>query len=266
MERLKPWLSERAEVVGVFDAQDDQPVATEGIDFALVLGGDGMMISFARRVVDHGIPLVGVNFGKLGFLVPFSPDELECNWDQIAEGRMPCQERLVLEVTLTQPGEDEPGFRSVAVNDCVVTAGAPFHMIEMGLRITDVARVMETGFAGDGVIIATPTGSTAYNLSAGGPLVPPEIGGVVITPICPQSLAFRPIVVNAHDEITVEVSQVNEGTTLVVDGQVTRPIRAGARITVRRHSHGLRIVSNPEMGYWETLASKMHWAARPRFR
>ncbi|HEX7010748.1 MAG TPA: NAD(+)/NADH kinase, partial [Phycisphaeraceae bacterium] len=185
--------------------------------------------------------------------------------------------RMMIDVAAYPPGAPEwggngepmpqPLFRSVAMNDAVITAGPPYRMIELELAIEpSVSRTSATRFAGDGVIVATPSGSTAYNIAAGGPIVSPGIDGLCVTAICPQSLAFRPIVYSASSDTWVAVHRANAGTTLVIDGQISCRLEVGQQVLIRRHDQSLQLVHNPSLSYWQMLASKMHWAARPRPR
>jgi len=262
---FRPWLKERAEIVADINSYQDDPIDIDA-DLMLVFGGDGTMLGIARSVIDLGIPMVGVNFGKLGFLAPFTLDDVMAMWDDLAAGRLPLRQRVMLEATLTVDGQDEPYMRRVAMNDCVVTAGPPFRIIDMEMIINpDRAHPTETYFAGDGVIISTSTGSTAYNLSAGGPIVSPDVESFVVTPICPHTLSFRPTVLSSEDLVQLRVTRANEGTTVVLDGQLPTKLQPGSTLTVRAYPQRLTVVSNPRMSYWQTLASKMHWARRPQF-
>ncbi len=283
---FRPWLAERAVIVaepGDLDLTDDAVAALPEADLALVLGGDGTLLAQARRLVERDIALVGVNFGKLGFLAEFSLEGLRMHWDAIAGGRCPVSHRVMLAVSVHADraggereseasrggggaGEGEAIYSGVAVNDAVVTAGPPFRMVEIEMTI-DPERWGDsaaTRFSCDGVIAATPSGSTAYNLAAGGPLVSPSCEVLCITPICPHSLSFRPTVVDGASEVRFRISRANEGTTLVLDGQVSVPLREGYRVRVRRHERRVRLVQNPDLSFWKVLAKKMHWAARPQ--
>jgi NAD+ kinase len=262
---FEPWLNERARVVLTADAREDGPIDVEDVDLVLVLGGDGTLLAQARRVVDLGVPLVGVNYGKLGFLAEFSPEELRQWWPKIISGDCPVSRRLMVVAEVYESESDKPSFRSLAMNECVVTAGEPFRMIELELMINPQRwGTYGNHFAGDGVIVATPSGSTAYNVSAGGPILAPDLEALVITPICPHSLSFRPIAVHAEDQIELKLHQTNPGTTLVIDGQHAHALPAGARIRVQSHPRRVQLVTNPTLGYWKRLATKMHWAASPR--
>ncbi len=278
LREFRPWLDERAEVVAELDTRRmSAGAATElpDADLAMVLGGDGTMLSQARMLVDRQIPMLGINFGKLGFLAEFSIADAKRHWDDIQTGRCRTSRRMMLDVAVYPPvapewGGDgapmpEPVFSDLAMNDAVVTAGPPFRMIEIELAIEpQTSRTSATTFTGDGVIVATPSGSTAYNVAAGGPIVSPGIDGLCVTAICPHSLAFRPIVFNANCDTWLAITRCNTGTTLVIDGQTSCSLEVGQQILVTKHPHALRLVHNPQWNYWKMLAHKMHWAARPR--
>lgn len=274
---LRPWFEARGTVVAEPDIHDltfEQANDLPSADLLVVLGGDGTILSLARRLAHLGLPVMGVNFGKLGFLAEFNPDDLDKYWEDVAEMRCRQIDRLMVHVCVFPPDgtrwvdcdkPDPPArFESLAMNDAVITAGPPFRMIEVDLGI-DPALDMGKGtvFSGDGVIIATASGSTAYNLAAGGPIVSPGAEALVVTPICPHSLAFRPIVVNSQCCVQLVVNQANEGTTLVIDGQESVKLNAGDRIVIREHEHRLKLLRNPGLSYWSLLAKKLHWAARP---
>lgn len=260
-----PWLEERADIVDEVDAYDQCAIEDKKADFGLIFGGDGTLLGLARKIVDLQLPLVGINFGKLGFLAPFSLSEIQEYWDEIDAMKFPIIDRVMLEATIRNK-DGETQFTSLATNDVVITAGPPYRMIDMEMTIDNAhAQPMGTHFSGDGVIISTPTGSTAYNLSAGGPVIAPGVDAIVINPICPHTLSFRPIVVHASDKIIMRLHRCNEGTNLVIDGQIPYPMQTGDILEVRTYATRLRVVANPHQGYWKTLARKMHWAARPRF-
>ncbi len=190
-------------------------------DYAVVFGGDGSIISTARSVSEASIPVIGVNVGKLGFLAEFSVDELKEFFPSLIKDGTKTDKRMMLNcrVFSSEKGENRAEkFCSSAINDIYITAGPPFRMIELKILVDGQPLA---GCVSDGLIISTPTGSTAYNLSAGGPIVSPKMDAVVITPICPHSLSFRPIVINADSTIEVHGLHVNEGTTISIDGQIS---------------------------------------------
>lgn len=285
LDRLRYWLGGRARVV----AEPDIPsltatsaAALPEADLAMVLGGDGTMLAVARNLVDRHIPLLGINFGKLGFLAEFNLADVMTHWDRIArtptDGGCRVGQRVLVDVAVfpddapawggngsPEPAMPGPVFESIALNDAVITAGPPFRMIDIEMAIDPrTSGRTAASFSGDGVIVATASGSTAYNLAAGGPIVSPEVDALVVTPICPHSLAFRPIVISASSEVWLHALDVNEGTALVLDGQVSFDLQAGQQIRITRHRTPLRLVHNPAMGYWQMLGHKMRWAAQPR--
>ncbi len=280
-QSLLPWLESRADVVAVPDlTQFDADAAAElpTADLILVLGGDGTMIGQARQTVALDLPVLGVNFGKLGFLAEFSIDDLHTHWDQLVQSHCHATRRVMIETMVFDPDSadcdidaldmDHCRFVTHGVNDAVITAGPPFRMIELQLTIdptTDKTRHHDLGthFTGDGVIVSTATGSTAYNLSAGGPIISPSVDAHCITPICPQSLAFRPLVVAGSSSIALRVLRANAGTTLSIDGQVSIALQRDEQVFIRRSPHTFQLIRNPRVSYWRMLAEKMHWASNP---
>jgi NAD+ kinase len=229
-------------------------------DYAVVFGGDGTILSAARQLCQSKIPVIGVNAGKLGFLAEFSVDELIALFDRIVSGQIAIEERTVFQCSLFR-GEKEISS-STAVNDAVITAGWPFRMIE--LRISIEGQPL-AGCIGDGILISTPTGSTAYNLSAGGPILAANLQALVLTPICPHSLSFRSIVIPDDRRIDIVPLRVNQQTTLLLDGQVQSRLELQDRIQVQKHQGRFLVVNNPLRTLWDTLAAKLHWAGKPNY-
>ncbi len=247
---------------------------TKNAELIMVLGGDGTLLAQARRFAHTGIPLVGVNLGHLGYLTGFDLDTLGVHAKaMLTSKKLETHQRMLMRAEIRHGGKAV--FSGAAMNDVVITAGPPYRMIEIGLRIADTdVRVIR----GDGVVVATPIGSTAYNVSAGGPIVSPELEAMIVTAIAAHSLSFRPIVVEAASGIELSVLRANlvkgcapddseedgrAGTTLVLDGQVMHPIIEGDTVSLRRHPQSVHLVKDPDDGYWDTLVAKMHWAAPP---
>lgn len=245
------------------------PPEVSGAELIVVLGGDGTLLSQTRRFADFGLPLLGVNLGKLGFLAEFDLRALREQAPALfADGPLPIREDFLLRAEVARPGAARPVFAASALNECVITAGAPFRMISLAMRIDgqDGPTV-----SGDGIILSTPAGSTAYNVSAGGPIVAPDAQSVVITPIAAHSLSFRPIVVPSASRVELTMLRVNTprdgtGTMLVLDGQVGAPLDVGDRVAVARDTRVARFVRNPQRSYWATLTEKMGWATPPKLR
>jgi NAD+ kinase len=214
-----------------------------------------------------------VNFGRLGFLASFTPENFRGYLREFAQRGLPAQRRMMLEASViddhqridvedAQAVVQRRRFAATAMNDAVITAGPPFRMIELEIAAGGGAGV---SYFGDGVIISTPSGSTAYNVSAGGPIINPDVDCLCVTPICPHSLAFRPVVVSARSPIHLRVERANEGTTLFCDGQESTSLAAGAQVVVRRGEHDVLLVENPGASRWRALAEKLHWAINPRY-
>lgn len=241
-------------------AHDKAPILDK-CDYAIVFGGDGSIIATARNLSRASLPVIGVNLGKLGFLAEFSVPELKEYFGHIISGRATIEKRMILGCQVLRDGREK--FNSSAINDVFVTAGPPSRMIELNISVDGQ---LLAGCVSDGLIISTPTGSTAYNLSAGGPIVSPKVEAIVITPICPHSLSFRPIVINANSTVEVVGVRLNEGTTVSIDGQVSTTLSAEDVVRVARQTGDFLIVNNPARSRWDTLATKLSWAEKPKYK
>lgn len=230
-------------------------------DFAVVFGGDGSIISAARNLSEANVPVIGVNLGKLGFLAEFSAKELKENFDNIISGKVHIEKRMMLGCRVFN-GSEQKSFAK-AVNDVFIMAGPPFRMIELKILVDGQPLA---GCTSDGIIISTPTGSTAYNLSAGGPILAGKMEAMVITPICPHSLSFRPIVINADSKVEVHAVKVNDGSAVLVDGQLSVPIITDDIVSIEREKSYFMIVNNPLRTQWDTLATKLSWAEKPKYK
>lgn len=272
LEQLLPRISEQAHVAAVI-GDDDRDLSAVEADLVLVLGGDGTLLSAARRLHGRQIPLMGVNFGRLGFLASFTPEELPRYLDTALAGRLRAHQRMTIEISvLGAEAEIDPlvheavrgarRFGTTALNDAVITAGEPFHMLELEICADGQTPIR---YSGDGAIISTPSGSTAYNISAGGPIISPNVDAMCVTPICPHSLAFRPVVISPRATIEVRPLRVNPGTTLICDGQAKTRLSEGDRVIIHRARHDVLIVENPHHREWRTLAQKLHWAISPSY-
>jgi NAD+ kinase len=240
---------------------------------AVVLGGDGSILCTAQRLAGMPVPVVGINFGKLGYLAAFSLEEFIAHLDLILADKAPRTERLMLQAALhpwRQNGDilplaaleaSAPRARGIALNDVVINAGEPFRLIELEVQV-DEERT--TVFRSDGLVVATASGSTGYNLSAGGPLISPEVPAMVLTPICPYTLSFRPVVLPETASILIIPRRLNPGTRVTFDGQSTFPIGEEECLLIRRAPQGLTLIENPGMTHWQMLAQKLHWARSPR--
>ncbi len=270
LPEMRQWLAQRSEIVAEFKApDDDRPVQPIAADVVIVLGGDGTILGQARRFVDLDIPILGVNLGNLGFLAEFDLADFKAQFDALIERpEFVTKSRLMVEARTFRESDDpakpESAYaRYLALNDAVITAGPPYRMIELGLELEGYRTAP---IQGDGLIVSTAIGSTAYSVSSGGPIISPDLECLAITPIAAHSLAFRPIVVAPTCRIVVTLRRVNVGTTLVLDGQNFAALQAGDRVSVCRYPRVVRLVANPRGNYWKTLSEKMHWAAPPTVR
>jgi NAD+ kinase len=255
--RLRPWFAERAKLVDVIDVLKGRCCAGVQADLCVVFGGDGTLLSAARVVAPAGIPLMGVNMGKLGFLADFTVEHLKRHLDEILSGAVKPMERMMLSV---RAGDADADFCSLAANDVAVAAGDPFRMIE--LRVAQGDEEIAS-YLGDGVVVATPTGSTGYNLSAGGPILEPTLQAVVITPVAPHSLSMRPIVVRSDVRIRITTGSINPGTKLVIDGQVSTPLGEGQTVEIARAGCNAKVFPHPGRTFFSRLTEKLQWGTSP---
>jgi NAD+ kinase len=228
------------------------------VDLVIVLGGDGTLLAVARAVGERRVPILGVNLGTLGFLAEISQDELFPTLEDVLAGRLRTETRMRLDVRVEHDGR-ELG-RYLALNDAVIAKTALSRMIDLE---TWTDNVEVTTYHGDGVIAATPTGSSAYSLSAGGPLLLPGIGAIVLTPICPHALTQRPIVLPESCRVEIVVLDTRGGEVhLTVDGQVGRELREGDRVTLCASDVPLQMLVPPDRNRFEVMRNKLRWGER----
>jgi len=225
-----------------------------GVDLILVLGGDGTMIATARMIGDQEVPVLGVNYGGLGYLAEFRIEELYTALESILSGNYRLDRRVRLEVEL-KSGDAPPQFSRV-LNDVVINKSALARIIQIDAYLN---RQFVNSFRADGLIVSTPTGSTAYNLSAGGPVIFPSMNAVVITPICPFTLSNRPIVVPDDDEIELLLKTDNEEVALTLDGQVGFPLKVEDRVAIRKSRTTFNLIQPMNRNYFDVLRDKLRW-------
>jgi len=238
-------------------SKDDLPKAC---DFIVLLGGDGTLIGMARRIASAAanVPVAGVNFGSLGFLTEITLEDLYPSLEAVLNGVAPIEDRMMLRAQTVRRGQtfaDE-----LVLNDVVITKAALSRIIELAVSVggDSVMRVRA-----DGLIVATPTGSTAYNLAAGGPIVHPEVDAILLTPIAPHMLTNRPLMVDGSSEISVVPDMNgNEEVFVTFDGQSGHALQSGDTIVVRRAAHPLRLVRAPNRSYFDVLRQKLKWGER----
>ena len=236
--------------VDVVDA-DKLPAS---VDLMLVLGGDGTMIDTARMLGDTEVPVLGVNYGGLGYLAEFRIEELYTALESILAGNYVVEKRVMLSVELMR-GE-EYVTRNRVLNDVVINKSALARIIEIEASLN---QQFVNSFRADGLIVSTPTGSTAYNLSAGGPVIYPSMNAVVITPICPFTLSNRPIVVPDESLIELRLITQNEDVALTLDGQVGFPLKPEDRVVIRKSNTSFNLVQPMNRNYFDVLRDKLRW-------
>jgi len=265
--QLLPWLAARGRAV-VFEKEtaDQVPVVVGAsaskaelpgqVDLLIVLGGDGTLLSMARAVGDLGVPLLGVNLGGLGFLTATTLEEMFPALEAYLGGRMAIEERMLLAARVIRNGQ--PLCEYAALNDVVITKSAMSRIIDLSVSVEGR---YATAYRADGLIISTPTGSTAYSLSAGGPILFPTMDAIVLTPICSHTLTNRPIVVPGTDRIEVTLLADQE-VMATMDGQVGVGLREGDTVEIRKAASRIRLVRFPQKDFFSVLRTKLKWGER----
>lgn len=231
---------------------EDQLAAA--VDLIMVLGGDGTMIATARMIGDAEIPVLGVNYGGLGYLAEFRVEEIFSALESILQGNYRLDKRVMLAVELWRGSEQITTNR--VLNDVVINKSALARIIEIEASLNDQ---FVNSFRADGLIVSTPTGSTAYNLSAGGPVIFPSMNAVVVTPICPFTLSNRPIVVPDSAVIELCLKTDNEDVALTLDGQVGFPLRVEDRVVIKKSGTTFNLIQPMNRNYFEVLRTKLKW-------
>jgi len=232
-------------------AEEELP---QQVDLILVLGGDGTMIATARMLGNSEVPVIGINYGGLGYLAEFRIEELFTALESILAGDYKLEKRVVLAVELRRG--DELVTKNRVLNDVVMNKSALARIIQIETYLNEQ---FVNSFRADGLIVSTPTGSTAYNLSAGGPIIFPTMNAVVITPICPFTLSNRPIVVPDDSVIEVRLMTEKEDVALTLDGQVGFPIQAHDRVVIRKSNTTFNLVQPKNRNYFDLLRDKLRW-------
>ncbi|MGQ0665753.1 MAG: NAD(+)/NADH kinase [Nitrospiraceae bacterium] len=223
-------------------------------DVLLVLGGDGTMLNAARLAAERSIPILGVNMGGLGFLTEVRLDNLYPSLDRVFANDFVLDERLMLKTHVHRHGETVA--RGTVLNDVVISKGTLARMIELKIAIQGQ---FVTNLRGDGLIVGTPTGSTAYSLSAGGPILNPAVQSLILTPICPHTLTHRPLIVPGNVEVEVTLTSKDDGAMATLDGQVGIAMTQGDTAVIQASDHRTRLIRFPESHYYEVLREKLKW-------
>ncbi len=244
-----------ADAARFFDCEeyaDKENFARYPADLALSIGGDGTLLGVCRRMGARGVPVCGINIGTLGFMADIEPDELENKLKKILAGNYRIEERLLLSGWIKSGGKEH--FLSDAVNDVVVAKGSVSRMLRFTLGING-NELMEC--KADGFIVASPTGSTAYSLSAGGPIINPIVPALILTPICAHTYYMRPLVVSENDVVSIDIANVHQDTVVTFDGQESFRLLPGDSVVVKKAKLPARIVKFEDKDYYKILQKKM---------
>ena len=258
IDEMLPWFRERVEVVGI-TLSEQGPLDPGDVDFVVIFGGDGTILSVARRLTRYDVPIVGVNAGRLGFLAAISPSDLRTEFVRIMNDEYIVSERMMLAVSgLEDINRNGEHFEMRALNEVLLERGGSPRTISVKVMHGD--QYFNTVSA-DGIIVATPTGSTAYSLSAAGPLVASELNLMIITPVCPHCLYERPFVVSADRPVRLILDTPFAGCTVCLDGQTVYRPKSSIEIEIRRFEHSLKMLTAPEVGQYEVIRSKLNWGS-----
>jgi NAD+ kinase len=265
VDELVPWLRERGHVAVVPTEDQIAPVGAEivpedelgdAVDLAVVLGGDGTMLRASRLVADRNRPVLGINLGQLGFLVMFSPAEAKAALAAALANELPRVERMRLAVTFTRAGA--PPVVKTALNDATLHQGAMARLVDINAYVDGE---FVASYRADGLIVATPTGSTAYNMAAGGPIVVPGQAAMTLTPICAHALTNRPLVIGANATIKFQLPTGGRDLVLTVDGQWAVSFRPGDTVDMTQAARPLVLFSSKQ-SFFDVMRDKLHWGVR----
>jgi NAD+ kinase len=262
-QRLKKWLEDKG--ISVFIEEIYPKGKTNGcyedfscpeeLKWAVVLGGDGTLLAASRKVGRYGVPILGVNLGGLGFLTSITLEKLYPSIEMVLSGGLELEERLMLETRVLRDEEEICCFQTL--NDVVINKGPLARIIDLDVFINEE---FLTTFRSDGLIISTPTGSTGYNLAAGGPILYPTVSNFIMTPICPFTLTNRPIILPDSETVLIMMGEKNEErVSLTFDGQVGFDLVYGDKILIYKSDSKIRLFKSPDQSYFEILRAKMMW-------
>ncbi|MFH1283151.1 MAG: NAD(+)/NADH kinase [bacterium] len=258
LNKVKMILSKRKANFGIVSSHSDY---NKKCDIALSLGGDGTMLRVAQKTIFQGVPLLGINLGTLGFLAEIDYHKLEESIDAIIQNKIKIQERMVLDVSIIPKNHGAKTVKKhVALNDCVIKLAVESRVISITAYVNEL---FLTTYIGDGVIVATPTGSTAYSLAAQGPIVQPDMDLFIMTPICPHSLTQRPLIIDNSSKIKLHVddSERDHVIKLSIDGQMDFELYSGDTVFIQKSRHKFLLATPLDKNYFQILRKKLNWGA-----
>ncbi len=226
-------------------------------DYVVSLGGDGTLLAAARDIGASGIPVLGINLGSLGFLTQVSAEEMEHSLEALMNGEHHVEPRMLLTATVDSREDAREG---IALNDVVVDRGNVARLIQLDLFVNEE---FICTYRADGLIISTPTGSTAYNAAVGGPIVNPTMSAIIASPIAPQSLAARSLLFDGSDQIKIKVASGHHSALMTIDGQVSIPLKNGEEVLIKRAAYTTNLITFHQHSFYSILRNKLHWAVLP---
>ncbi len=253
LERLRPIIAERADIVAE-DLTFEYDFRDTDHDLVIVLGGDGSILQSARQMGNHQIPVLGVNCGRLGFLAALSPDDFLNAWPEVCCGGFQVIDHLMLSVSLLRGGKTFS--QQLSLNEAAILGGPPFRILDIDFWADGH---LATRYRCDGLIVATPVGSTAHNLSAGGPILRRHLQAIVISPISPHTLTYRPLVESADTVMELSVTEPHASTSVVVDGRPMERLLPGDRVRIEKADTSFKMISVPGQNDHRTLRDKLGW-------
>ena len=226
-------------------------------DYIISMGGDGTLLAAARAIGASGIPVLGINLGSLGFLTQVAAEDMERSLQALVNGEHHIEPRMLLTVAVDGREDAKEG---VALNDVVVDRGNVTRLIQLDLSVNEE---FICTYRADGLIISTPTGSTAYNAAVGGPIVNPKMNAIIASPIAPQSLAARSLLFDGDDKIKIRVTSGHHSALMTLDGQVSIPLKNGEEVVIKRAAYTTNLITFPQHSFYAILRNKLHWAVLP---
>lgn len=253
LERLRPVIAARAEIVAI-DLEFRYDFRDAKLDLVIVLGGDGSILQVARQMEENQLPVLGINCGRLGFLAALTPDAFLEVWPDVSQGAFSVVEHLMFRASVIRAGRVLTS--RLGLNEAAILGGPPYQILDIDLLVDGE---LATNYRCDGLIVSTPVGSTAHNLSAGGPILRKDLQAFVISPISPHTLTHRSVVDSAERVFELTVSRPSPSTSVVVDGRVLCALEDGDRVQVRRSANTFRMLSVPGHNDYRALREKLNW-------
>ena len=257
--KLEPLFRKKAHL-SIIDISDEDELKNVSADIAFVFGGDGTILSASRKLYSKQIPLIGVHLGKFGFLAELTLQDIDDSLERICSGEYVVSQRMLLTCKVIRAGQVIN--ETVGLNDAVISRTSLSRLISIKLYVNEK---IVTTYSCDGLIVSTPAGTTAHSLSAGGPIVTPDMEAFAITPICPHTLSNRPLVVSGNSKVEMEQISESKGIGLTVDGQVYFDVKAGDRVVIEKAEKKLQLIDTQTRTFYDVLKEKLNWRGQPAY-